>query len=175
MRKTTAKLRGLAFIFWHSRHMGYHLLIGLAWVWFLREMWNGVYPGWVVVSLFGSVFPDIEHMVFFLRRRNHDDYAAMAVSLLKDREWRTLARFIEKGHKYNTKLAYHNIYSILILLVLLVCAHRFHAHGFFVFIGAMIFHYVFDILDDYAILGRLNPNWFRWGNGIKKQKKAVMT
>ncbi len=173
MRKTTAKLRGLAYIFWHSRHMGYHLLIGLAWIWLLREVWNGIHPWWILLSLFGSLFPDAEHMVFFLRKRNHDDYAKMAVSLLRDREWRTLAKFIEKGHKYNTKLAYHNIYSICILGVVLAIALRVNAKSLAVFIGAMIFHYLFDICDDLAILGKLNPNWFRWGNGIKKRRKAV--
>lgn len=168
MRKTTAKIRGLGFIVWHARHELYHILLGLVWAWFLRELWQEFNFRWVVLAIFGSLLPDAEHILYFLSYGKSDTYTKDIVDYIKKRQWRVLTAFIETGHKYNTNLAYHNFYTVCILGFCIVCAFVFDWRSLIVFIGAMVIHYLFDIADDIVTLGYINENWKRWGKGTRQ-------
>ncbi len=164
-----SRLRGLAFIIWHARHEFYHVLLGLAWAWVLREVWGNLNLKWILLSVFGSLLPDTEHLFFFLSYGKKDKYTQMIRVFLKNHEWRVLAVFMEHGHKRNTKLAFHNMYVIILLLVIVTAAILYDWNSWVVVIGAMIIHYIFDIFDDIVTLGRINPNWKRWGRGEIKE------
>ncbi len=168
MKKSVAKLKGLGYVVWHARHMFYHLLIGLVWAWFLREMW-GVFS-WKItlLAVFGSFFPDIEHLIYFFVSGRKDEYSKQVKAFLKAREWRVLTSFVEMGHKYNTNLSYHNVYFVVFLLILTILCFLFDWEAWMAVLGAMVLHYLFDIFDDYRTLGYLNDNWKRWGSKKKK-------
>lgn len=167
------KIRGLGFLFWNGRHMVYHLLLGAMWMWVVQDQ-IGIYSASLLLwSLFGSVFPDFEHLLFFFTYGKSDEYTAWVKTYIKHKDWRVLIRFLEKGHKYNTKLRYHNIYTIMLLSIMTIAFFRFQLYVGFIFTGAMTIHYLFDILDDLATLGKFNKNWYRWGKTIKKSNPAI--
>lgn len=165
MNTTVTKIRGIGYLFWHARHMIYHLLLGALWMWVVQDQ-IGIYSTpLLLLSLFGSVFPDFEHLLFFFTYGKSDAFTAWVKSYIQKKDWRVLIRFLEKGHKYNTKLRYHNMYSIVGLTAVAVISFFAGWDSLFVFTGAMVIHYLFDILDDLAMLGKLNRNWYRWGRG----------
>lgn len=163
MRRSLARIRGLGFILWQARHMGYHVLLGLVWAWFLRERWGEFNPKWVWTAIAGSVVPDVDHFNYFLGYGRHDSYTQQIWSHLKHREWRKLAYFIATGHKLNTNLSYHNIYMVAVLILLSVVASFLDWQVGVILFGAMVSHYLFDIFDDIVQLGAINSNWKRWG------------
>lgn len=163
MRISVARIKGLGYVLWQARHMGYHVLIGLVWAWFLRELWGAFNPKWIWTAVIGSILPDIDHLNYFVGYGKHDSYTKQVLAFLRERKWRSLAYFIATGHKYNTNLSYHNIYVVLILLGFSLLSSRVDWEVGVVLFGAMILHYLFDIFDDFVQLGALNVNWKRWG------------
>lgn len=163
MRKGFARIRGMGYILWQSRHMAYHVMLGLLWAWFLREQWSEYNAKWIWTAVIGSVLPDIDHFNYFFGYGRHDTYTQTIFSHFKKREWRKLVYFISTGHKFNTSLSYHNVYVMGILVVLAVAASFVDWHLGVVLFGAMVSHYLFDIADDLVQLGELNSNWKRWG------------
>lgn len=171
MRLFLARLRGLGFIAVHARHFAYHIAIGILWAWILRGVWNDFQPKWYYLSIAGSVLPDIDHIVYFFSYGRTNPYTKQILRFLKDRKWRMLAVFIEQGHKHNTDLSYHNIYTVVILCAVGIISLLIDWNAWLIVTGAMIFHYLFDIADDIVQLGYINKNWKRWGNGRKRSKK----
>jgi len=143
--------------------MGYHLLLGLVWAWFLRELWGAFNLKWIWTAVIGSILPDVDHIHYFFSYGKNDSYTKQILAFLKARQWRSLAYFIATGHKYNTNLSYHNVYVVVILLGCSILSLRIDWEVGVVLFGAMILHYLFDIFDDVVQLGAVNPNWKRWG------------
>ncbi|MFC1647220.1 hypothetical protein ACFL1A_02965 [Patescibacteria group bacterium] len=170
MLQFRARVRGIGFILWHARHMFYHVLLGLVWAWFLRELWGELNVKWIVLSIFGSILPDLEHLFYFVSYGKADDYGKHVIESLKKRRWRYLVKFIESGHKSNTSLMFHNIYVIIGLLLITSLALFFDQNSWVVIFGAMVIHYIFDIFDDIVCLGYINPNWKRWGREKSKPR-----
>lgn len=169
MKITTARIKGLLYVLWHARHELYHVLLGLVWAWVLREIWNELNAKWIILAIFGSLLPDAEHILYFISYGRKDSYTKDVVAMLRNRQWRSLTTFIETGHKYNTNLAYHNIYTIIGLFAVSYISFLYEWRSWIVITGAMIIHYLFDIADDLLTLGYINSNWKRWGNGKKKR------
>lgn len=162
MRRSVARLKGLGFILWHARHGFYHVLLGLVWAWFLREVWQQFNVRWIAVSVIGSLVPDLDHFYFFLFYGKEDMYTKQIKSFLKNRQWRILTKFLETGHKYQTDLATHNFYFILFLLLLSFGSFFYDWKVGVVLFGAMLTHYLFDVFDDIVTLGYINVNWKRF-------------
>lgn len=160
-------VKGAGFIFWHARHEFYHVLLGLAWAWFLRELWGQFNPRWILTSVAGSLLPDLDHILYFLGYGRNDTYTRQIKNFLKSRQWRTTAVFIENGHKSNTELSYHNYYFMAILLGLALVSSFVEWEAGVILFGAMLIHYLFDVADDIIQLGGVNPNWRRWGRKKK--------
>ncbi|MDO8452057.1 MAG: hypothetical protein Q7S76_04285 [bacterium] len=163
MRRSVARIKGIGFIVWHARHEFYHILWGLVWAWYLRERWNEFNPRWIWLSIFGSLVPDIDHVMYFLTYGKFHTYTTEIKTFLKNRQWRALVKFMENGHKYNTNLSYHNYYFVAMLLGLSLVSSLVDWEGGVIVFGAMIIHYVFDLVDDMLTLGYINSNWKRWG------------
>jgi hypothetical protein len=163
MRRSFARVRGIGYILWHTRHMFYHMLLGMAWAWFLREMWHEFNFKWLVISVFGSVLPDFEHLVYFFTYGKKDQYTRHISDFLKKHEWRIVTVYIEQGHKHNTKLKFHNFYFMGLLLILTTICYQYDWNSSVVLFGAMSSHYIFDIFDDLVTVGHINPNWTRLG------------
>lgn len=173
MRRSVARIKGLAFIIWHARHEFYHILIGLLWSWFLREQWNEFNPRWIWISVLASLLPDADHLYYFFTYGKFGQYALSVRTLLKKRQWRALTIFLENGHKYQTNLSLHNYYFMAFLFVLSLISSVVDWEAGVILFGAMVLHYLFDILDDILILGSVNPNWKRWGNGLAGRMGSI--
>jgi hypothetical protein len=169
MGKVFIKMRGLGYVVWQTRHMFYHVLIGLVWAWFLRERWHEFNPKWIWTAAIGSVFPDIDHFQYFFTYGRNDRYTKEIFSLIKHRHWRMLFYFVATGHKLNTNLSYHNIYVVIMLIAGSIAASFFDWRFGVVLFGAMVSHYLFDMSDDLVQLGTVNPNWKRWGRQKKRK------
>lgn len=163
MRKTLVRVKGLGYILWQTRHMAYHVMIGLLWAWFLRERWGEFNPKWIITAAIGSLLPDVDHLYYFLGYGRKDSYTSAVFRYIRGQEWRELFHFLSANHKHNTSLAYHNIYTVVMLTLFSLIASFFDWQAGVVLFGAMVSHYLFDIADDIVLLGGLNPNWKRWG------------
>lgn len=163
MHRPIARIRGLGFLIWHTRHEFYHILLGLVWAWFLRERWGQFNARWVWLSVFGSLLPDADHIIYFITYGRKDFYTKQVRFFLRNHEWRNLWVFIENGHKFNTSLSAHNYYIVSMLLISSAVSSIVDWQAGVILFGAMLIHYFFDIVDDVFILGRVNPNWRRWG------------
>lgn len=163
MRRSIARIKGLGFILWQTRHMVYHVMLGLIWAWYLRELWDEFNYKWVVTAVIGSVLPDIDHLNYFLGYGRSDTYSQQVFTHLKNHEWRNLFHFIATGHKNNTSLSYHNIYMVAFFVILAASASFIDWQVGVVLFGAMVSHYLFDMVDDVVQLGGINSNWKRWG------------
>lgn len=163
MRRSFARIKGLGYILWQSRHMAYHVMLGLLWAWFLRERWGEFNPKWIWTAVIGSVLPDVEHIRYFLGYGRHDSYTKQVMFYIKNQMWRELFHFVATGHKYNTSLSYHNIYVVALLTMVSIAASSIDWQVGVVAFGAMVSHYLFDIADDFVQLGHMNANWKRLG------------
>lgn len=143
--------------------MAYHVMFGLLWAWFLRELWGQFNPRWIWTAVIGSLLPDIDHVYYFLGYGRRDSYTQQVFSFIRKHEWRALFYFFSTGHKKNTSLSYHNIYVVGILISMAALASVFDWQMGVVLFGAMVGHFMFDIADDFVQLGELNDNWARWG------------
>jgi hypothetical protein len=160
-------MKGLGYILWHARHEFYHILLGLLWVWILRERWGQFHVTWIALALVGSLLPDVDHLVYWFGYGKNDHYTVQIKKFFKARQWRDLMLFIEKGHKGVTTLSSHNLYVTAILLVSGLLSSFYSWRGGVILAGAMFIHYAFDIADDLVQLGAMNANWKRWGRGVK--------
>lgn len=143
--------------------MGYHVLLGLVWAWFLRERWGMFNVWWVVTAVIGSVLPDIEHIYYFLGYGRSDSYTKEVFGFIQRHEWRNLFHFISVGHKHNTSLAFHNIFTVAFFVMFGAAASFISWKLGVVLFGAIVSHYIFDIMDDLLQMGEVNSNWTRWG------------
>lgn len=173
MRRSVIRMRGVGFILWHSRHEMYHVLLGLVWAWFLRETWGEFRWYWVILSVFAALLPDMEHVIYWLGQGKMDKYSRNVKMLLRTRQWRNAWLYVEKNHKHQTNLSYHNIYMVVLLFIVGIISFYFDWKARTIFFGATLSHYVFDIFDDYVTLGYLNANWKRWGKPKEETKAAV--
>ena len=167
MKHKVARIKGLGFVLWHARHEFYHILLGLVWSWFLREQWGEFNVKWVWLAVFGSLLPDVDHLLFFFGYGREHDYTKHIIELLRKHEWRKFVVYVEHGHKYQTGLSYHNYYIVLVFLSIGVLSSFFDWQSGVVFFGAIVIHYIFDIFDDLMMLGEVNANWTRWGREKK--------
>ena len=151
------RIKVAGYVFWQSRHMIYHVMLGLLWAWTLGGRWE--------IAVLGSLLPDVDHLNYFFRYGKNDTYTQQVFSHIKNRQWRMLFYVLATGHKFNTSLSYHNIYTVGVFLVLSVIASVIDWGSGVVLFGAMILHYLFDMVDDVIQLGSMNPNWKRWGSG----------
>ncbi len=162
MRKVAPRLKGAVKMVWHSKHMIVHVLLGLRWATFLLGRGDITFH-WIAIATFGSLLPDIEHIVYFFTYGRRDEYTQQLFCLLKSGQWTNAFRYCEKGHKTNTKLRYHNFYTVGLLILLCTISLVMDLLSLGLLIGSMVSHYLFDAAEDVTLMGRLNPNWKRWG------------
>jgi len=168
MEFAAARVRGVGFLLWQARHMAYHVMLGLLWVWFLREMWQELNGWWIIIAAIGSILPDVDHLQYFFTYGKNDTYTKQIFAYAKKGQWRLMFRFMATGHKHNTSLSYHNIYVAILFGFGALGASFVDWRIGVVLFGAIVSHFVFDMADDVVQLGRFNPNWMRWGRPKKK-------
>ena len=157
-------------VFWYSKHEFTHILIGLVYAWFLRELWGQFSPRQIFWSVFGSLVPDFDHLIYFFFYGRTDPYSIQVKKFLREGNISSLIYFVSTGHKNNTNLWSHNIYIVLLLMLGALVSFQFDWKVGIILFGSMIFHFVFDVVEDLIILGTVNPNWRRWGRGSSHRK-----
>jgi hypothetical protein len=109
-----------------------------------------------------GIIPDVEHLTYYLVYGRKHPLAKDIRTFMKRLDLKGLFVFSKKNHKLNTSLYLHNLFMPFLLLIL----------GYFyysdIFLSAVFFtlasHYIFDMLEDFLFLGKLNPNWlFKFG------------
>ncbi len=173
IRRSVARVKSVAWLVWHAKHEFIHILLGLVWAWVLRELWGEFNLRWIWLAVGASILPDLDHGIYFLTYGRRDPYSVAVRYYLRHFQIRKLLNTWENGHKNNTSLLSHNFFTIAALLALCIVAFFYEWQTAVVLFGAMLGHYVFDVLDDLFMLGSLNPNWKRWGRGKKMEKPAA--
>lgn len=167
MALISIRLRGVGSALWHTKHMLIHVGLGLMWAWILKGAWDEMSSRWVVISVVGSIIPDLDHMVYFFTYGKKDPYTKTIFSFIKKRKWSILISYIESGHKHNTNLAFHNIYAVGVLAISACILYIYDYRAGVVLLGSMILHFLFDIAEDVLLLGTVNKNWLRFGRPKK--------
>lgn len=171
IRRSVARVKNVAWYVWHAKHEFIHILLGLVWAWYLRELWQQFNLRWIWLSVGASLIPDLDHVIYFFTYGRHDAYSVTVRYCLRHFQLRHLLNTWENGHKQNTNLLSHNFFTMAILFILCVISFFYEWQTAVVLFGAMFGHYAFDVLDDLVILGSVNANWKRIGRG-KKVKEA---
>ncbi|MEK7165624.1 MAG: hypothetical protein AAB874_02350 [Patescibacteria group bacterium] len=156
------KIKSLRFYILHTRHHFAHLLIGLAFAWFLREWWNEFSLKYLILALIGSEIIDVDHLLYIFVYGRHEWYAIEVKKFLRAGQLRDVWAFLSTNHKHNTALATHNVYFIGFFLVLSLVSFQYDWKASLVIFGAIVLHLLFDIADDLWVLGYLNDNWKRF-------------
>lgn len=150
-------------IAWQLKHEMIHVLIGVSLAWFLRELWGEFSAKHLYLAIIGSLIPDLDHFIFFFFYGRKDPYSVQVKKFLRRGQFHSLASFLAEGHKENTNLWSHNIYNVGLLLAGIFIFYQLDWKVGIILFAAMALHFVFDIVDDFVVLGTINPNWKRWG------------
>ncbi len=139
-------------------HYVIHLLIGFFIFLFLSK--ETIYDNRLLFwCLFGSLAPDIDHLLFYFLYGRKTEYAHIVKTYLRNKEIRNFMKFCILNHKKQTHLYSHNILTPIIALLVspyFVNSGEVVASGFFVSFG---FHYIFDMFEDIFVYGIFNRNW----------------
>lgn len=163
-------VKRVARITWYLKHDSIHVLIGVAYAWILREIWGQFKPDQLYLAIFGSLLPDLDHLVFFFFYGRKDPYSIQVKRFLRQGSISNLVSYMATGHKENTNLWSHNIYIIGFLFLGAAFSYLQDWKVGVVLLGSMFLHFVFDVLDDLVVLGSVNSNWKRWGRPKKIKK-----
>lgn len=161
MRIRISRVKSIGFFLWHGRHELYHVVLGIFWIFILQRYWIIGDFKLLWVSVIASLLPDADHILYLLTYGRKEQYAVSLKVFIRDRQWRNLWLFMEKGHKKNTALATHNYLftSLCLGATILSIIEKWETTT--VLFGSMFFHYLFDIADDVMVLGKINDNWKR--------------
>lgn len=144
-----------------GKHTFTHLLLGLLYAWFLREVWQELSAWYIFLAALASVLPDVDHFIYFFTYGRREWYAIEVRKLMRQGQIRTMLYFMKHNHKYNTGLATHNLYFLGLFFLLSFISFQFDSKTGVVIFGAIVLHLLFDLIDDLWILGHLNENWKR--------------
>lgn len=153
------RIHRIPFLIWYSKHELTHILIGLVFAWFLRELWMELSPRYIFLSIIGSLIIDADHLLYLFVYARHEWYSVEARKILRQGQIGTLLRFWRDNHKQNTGLLSHNIYFLIFFFCVSAASFYFDWKGAVVFFGAIVLHLLFDIFDDLWVLGKINENW----------------
>ncbi len=168
MKKMSARIRGAFFITKQANHHIVHILLGIFWFYLLQQTIHQLELRHFFLAILGSELPDAEHLIYFYLHGRRDVYSVKVKNLIRNRQWRELTLFLKNNHKYLTTLKFHCLQWVFFLTILTGISFIFDHYATVVMLGAMVTHYVFDIVDDFIFLGKMNPNWKR---GIIKKPK----
>src|SRR5689334_5476636 len=133
---------------WHGKHELTHLLMGLFWLMFLSHLDPEVTKKFIPLALIGSLFPDLEHLIFHFITNRNNPYSKDVKQFLRKRQLLALTKYLEENHKTESYLPLHNIFVVAIVIVATMVAFWNGEEATVVFLGAIALHYVFDMADD---------------------------
>lgn len=165
-----SKIKRVPYLLWYSRHMLVHILIGMIYAWFLRELWGNFSFKNIIVAVIGSVIIDVDHFIYYFTYGRNEQYAQEVRKFLKQGLIGTYIRYCSANHKRNTSLLTHNVFILLFFIFLSGISFYYDWYARIVFFGAIVLHLIYDVVDDLWTLGYVNENWKRLR--LKKRIKA---
>lgn len=146
-------------------HGQIHLIFGLiAWLIIFLITKNSNFYSLLLVVV-GAFLPDIDHLFFLFWYGRKTEYAKEMNKYF----WKgDLVGFIEygkKNHKNNTSILSHNVLIPVVTLILVIFSLSNGDNDIAYLFMSITFHFVYDMIEDYLMLGKLNGNWFlKYGN-----------
>lgn len=139
-------------------HGLFHLLFGLVSLFLVSYLYSfSITPSLTFVAILASFFPDLDHFLFYYTYGRHTRYAQTAGQLFLKLKFREYYTYVTTNHKSNHYILSHNLGTPILCLIFGLAAL---SPTWKVIWFAFVFHFLFDILEDYLAKGKLNPNWF---------------
>lgn len=177
MKAKFRRARLLFFIIWNSLHEITHLIIGYIFYTIAVKTYFPDSISWFLLffCLFGSLFPDIDHLLYFFIYGKKKEYAMIVKLIFHQNGFREMYKYIKHNHKKQTYLISHNLLTVIFLGLITWSSFVDRNIYIFTFVGAMITHFLADMVDDLIYLGGLNPNWYlRFGREPRARKKKIV-
>lgn len=156
-------MKSVGYILWHAKHEITHVILGILWAWYLSGWWGAWHIMWFIAGGIAGLLPDADHIYYFVMYGRNDPYSQTVRVLWKKKRWMELVLTLQQGHKKNTHLMLHNFFTILLLLFCLWVVLLNNMRLLVILIGALLSHFLFDVVEDVVLLKKINANWFRWG------------
>jgi hypothetical protein len=147
-----------------------HLLLGILsfLLVYLRFSQSDLYHDLTLlaVAIFCSFLPDIDHFIYIFTYGKDSEYGSEANQLIKSGQWTELKLYAKTKHKELTGLFSHNIgMAFISLFLFFLFTYFLHKPISAVASLAIFSHFLYDIVEDKVLLGKLNPNWtFRFND-----------
>jgi hypothetical protein len=111
------------------------------------------------VAIIGGFVPDSDHLFFIFIYGRHTQYArgvrhSLSIGLDKAIE------YVRQNHKKNNFILSHNLLTVFVSFAFFVYSLSHDYALASVFWLSFTNHFIFDIIEDFLALGRLNSNWF---------------
>lgn len=164
------RIKRVPYVLWYGKHELTHVLIGLLFAWFLRELWNEFSLKYGLFTIIGSLIIDLDHGFYLFFYGKHDQYALEAKKFLRQGQIGTLFKYFQDNHKNNTSLATHNIYFIGFFALISIGAFWLDMRSSLAFFGAVVLHLLYDVLDDLWVKGYINENW----KHLRRRKRPMV-
>lgn len=138
-------------------HEYFHLFFGLIALIIYTNFWSlNLFFG-LLITIFATHFPDADHIISAFSYGRKTIYGKNIRHLLLSGQVRNFAEYVRRNHKDNYFILSHNLLTPLICLVISLIFNPGYLSLFF-FVA--VFHYLFDILEDLFVFGKLNQNWY---------------
>lgn len=111
----------------------------------------------LLVAIIAGYLPDVDHLLFMFFYGRHTRYAQNVLAFVKKGNLGQALEYCRVNHKSNNFIISHNLLTPTLTIVLSIVAANPYLKIFFL---SFSFHFIFDILEDFLALGRLNPNWY---------------
>jgi len=122
----------------------------------------------LILMAIAPLIPDLEHFVFFFTYGRKSNYTQNLLRQLKvDGIVKGFWVYCAKNHKNQNSLYLHDgLIPVLFLIIGLVLLDKDKTYQS-ALIFSLAFHYIYDIFEDYLMLGGLNNNWKRSTRTLK--------
>jgi len=140
------------------RHYSQHFLVAV--IGFLSLPLLGAKTGTSVfwTFIFATYIVDLDGLVSVFVFRKKIKEAGKIVSALTSLKFMESATLGTMHHKKLNRLVVHNIIGLTILILMLIWSMIFKQQVVTVWLWAILFHFCFDIFDDFYQLGHIK-NW----------------
>ena len=128
----------------------------------------------IIFSLFGSMVPDIDHVVYYFTYGKDSEYSRIIKMFVKERDFKDIKQFLRDNHKYLTGLYSHTLISPAVSIFLTYLFFQKQSIYFATLFFSISVHFIYDILEDLLFFGKLNPNWFLRFNKKNKNNDGIL-
>ena len=140
-------------------HLMQHFLVALVSFFVIVFLFNLQFSfSNLILFLVFSFLPDIDGILYTFRAYKHSEEANLVRKALLNFKWKEAMSIATVRHKKFNKLLIHNVVGLFLVVAFFVFS-IINSLGIYILIfGAILSHFIFDILDDMYQLGHVK-NW----------------